>query len=568
MRALGHYNISLNSPVLMDNGRAIQMPLRHHKVLGLLIKAGGRTVTKEAFSEEVWRERFVADGSLSQVIFLLRKTLGTLPDGSSYIETVPKQGYRINPKALMKQERTSSITEGEVQYQVLVDSIEDYAIYMLDCGGRIRSWNLGAERNKGYTADEVIGKHYSIFFVPEDIEGRVPEKQLKAAVQTGRSVGEGWRLRKSGERFWATSVLTAMRDPERKLIGFAKVVRDISARKRQEDHTLRMEATARRDRDRLSAAAESSMDAFWICEAVRDESGEIEDFIFTYLNSNVEKMVSIPRAVLLNGKMCKLLPVNRTSGLLEAYKRVVETGEPYAAEFKVDAEHVLSNWIRVQAVRLDDGVAITAADITERKLAEERILHLAQHDPLTGLSNRSLLDDRISQSIERVKRFGGKVGVCMIDLDDFKPINDTYGHHIGDQVLIRTAQRIQAAVRRTDSVIRVGGDEFVVVLPDNESQGAISKVSAKIVAAICEPMIIDGQSLRLGCSLGMAICPDDGAEVQGLLSFADKEMYKMKTSGKHKHVEDADFSQAGVSNLLFAIVFGLCYVASTLVERM
>jgi PAS domain-containing protein len=120
---------------------------------------------------------------------------------------------------------------------------------------------------------------------------------------------------------------------------------------------LCMEALLRRERDRLSAAAESSMDAFYICEAVRTPEGEMEDFIFTYLNTNVEKMVSIPRDVLLRGKMCELLPINRTLGLSEEYKRVVLTGKPYVAEFPIQAENVTSEWIRAQAVRLEDGVA-------------------------------------------------------------------------------------------------------------------------------------------------------------------------------------------------------------------
>ncbi|RXH58234.1 diguanylate cyclase domain-containing protein [Granulicella sibirica] len=527
------------------------MPTEQFRALELIVRAAGEAVSKEQFRVKVWQDRFVDGENLAEVISQLRRALGRQSNDREYIETVPRKGYRLDPQVSHSEVNStqnafvsSSHAKGmdEEHYRILVDSIEDYAIYMLDCGGRVCSWNLGAERNKGYTADEVIGQHYSMFFVADDIENRLPEKQLKAASQGGHHVGEGWRLRKNGERFWATFVVTAMRDSKRKLIGFAKVVRDISARKRQEEEVLQMEALVRRDRDRVTAAMESSIDAFYICEAVRAESGEIEDFIFTYLNSSLEKMVAITRDVLLNGKLCELLPIVRTTGLFDAYKRVVETGEPFVAEVPIHAESVLSEWIRVQAVRLEDGVAITASDVTERKLNEERLLHLAQHDPLTGLSNRTLLNDRISQAIERVKRFGGKISVCMIDLDSFKPVNDEHGHQVGDQVLMQTAQRLLSAVRATDSVIRVGGDEFVVVLPDNEAQSGIRQVSKKILAAISKPMVIEGQTFRVKCSLGIAIYPDDATEVQGLLSFADQAMYKMKTASKDLRPKQAQSS--------------------------
>jgi PAS domain S-box-containing protein len=380
--AIGKYLLHPTPLHLTEGRRTVSLTARQLDVLAILVKANGEIVPKEVFRKTIWHGSFVDPGNLTQTIFLIRKAMGKLPDGGEFIETVPKQGYCIAARALappaslagaVKASSAEIFESGssprDEHFRLLVESIEDYAIYMLDCAGRVMTWNPGIENNNRYTADEVLGQHYSMFFVPEDIKAHVPDRELARAMKHGRISGEGWRIRKNGERFWVSFVMSAMRSPTGKLLGFAKVVRDLTEHKRQQDALLRMEALLRRERDRLSAAAESSMDAFFICEAVRTPEGEIEDFIFTYLNTNVEKMVSIPRDVLLRGKMCELLPINRTLGLFEEYKRVVLTGKPYVAEFPVQAENVKSEWIRVQAVRLEDGLAITASDITERRKA-------------------------------------------------------------------------------------------------------------------------------------------------------------------------------------------------------
>jgi PAS domain S-box-containing protein len=381
-KAIGKYVLHPAPLRLTEGRRTVSLTPRELDVLAMLLEANGEIVSKVVFMETIWHGSFVDPGNLTQTIYLIRKAMGKLPGGGEFIETVPKQGYRIAAIALAA---ASSLTgpinaspaeifekgssPSEEHFRLLVESVEDYAIYMLDCAGRIMTWNPGIENNYGYTAGEILGHHYSVFFASEDIKAHVPDRELAKALKHGRNGGEGWRIRKNGERFWVSFVFSAMRGPTGKLLGFATVVRDLTERKKQEDAMLRMEALLRRERDRLSAAAESSMDAFFICEAVRTPEGEIEDFIFTYLNTNVEKMVSIPREVLLRGKMCELLPINRTLGLFEEYKRVVLTGKPYVAEFPVRAENVTSEWVRVQAVRLEDGVAITASDITDRRKA-------------------------------------------------------------------------------------------------------------------------------------------------------------------------------------------------------
>ena len=380
MRKFGRFTLHEDPHELRDGRRLVNLPAKQLEVLALLVKAQGEVVERERFLDEIWQGSFVEESNLTQTVFLLRRTLGRLPSGSSLIETVPRIGYRLASEALREDviapERPRAHRAGfpeQDQLRLLVQSFEDYAIYMLDPAGLVTTWNPGAQKSKGYSSEEIIGQHFSVFFVPEDIEARVPDRELAVAASKGHSAGEGWRIRQNGDRFWASYSITAVRNTAGQLIGFGKVVRDLSERKRQEDALLRLEVLLRRERDRLRAAAESSFDAIFVCDAIRDEHGEIRDFVFTYLNKNVEKMIDIPREVLLSGTMCQLLPVNVTQGYFEEYKRVVETGVAYIADVQLDEEAILSKWLRIQAVKLDNGLVITASDITALKHAEARL---------------------------------------------------------------------------------------------------------------------------------------------------------------------------------------------------
>jgi diguanylate cyclase (GGDEF)-like protein/PAS domain S-box-containing protein len=423
----------------------------------------------------------------------------------------------------------------EDQFQQLIESIEIDGIYMLDCAGHVLTWNRGAEINKGYTREETIGKHFKLFFVPEDVQNGVPERVLSEAARTGRCAGEGWRLRKNGERFWASYVLTAMRDPDGRLLGFSKVIRDLTERKRHEDSMQALQEALQEERDRMHAAAECSLDALFICDALRDAEGNIEDFFFTYLNSNVEKLVFMPRDAIIGGRMRKLLPRLCQQGLFEKCRQVVLLGKPMIEELLVDDGDVRSAWFRLQAVKLRDGVAVTASDITERKCSEERVAHLAQHDALTGLPNRNLLEDRANQSIALAKRDGHKVGFILIDLDDFKRINDSLGHATGDRVLCTVARRLNSAMRGADTILRYGGDEFVAIVTGIRAIRELVNVIDKILEAIRPPMLDGNHKIQLTCSIGIAIYPDSAHTWEELLRRADVAMYGSKNSGKNQY---------------------------------
>jgi diguanylate cyclase (GGDEF)-like protein len=169
----------------------------------------------------------------------------------------------------------------------------------------------------------------------------------------------------------------------------------------------------------------------------------------------------------------------------------------------------------------------------ERKLAEDRIQFMASHDALTGLPNRTLLGDRLSQAVLRARRDDRWVTVLFIDLDNFKLVNDSLGHNAGDELLKRIAGRMVGCVRATDTVVRLGGDEFVVVLADQpKSAEAISGVVKKIQSAIAEAVCLEGHDLRATSSIGIANYPDDGVDANALMANADAAMYRAKEVGR------------------------------------
>ena len=169
----------------------------------------------------------------------------------------------------------------------------------------------------------------------------------------------------------------------------------------------------------------------------------------------------------------------------------------------------------------------------ERKLAEDRIHFMANHDVLTGLPNRALLNDRLSQAILHAQRYGRWVTVLFVDLDNFKFVNDSLGHNAGDELLKTIAKRMVDCIRATDTVVRLGGDEFVVVLSDQpKTADSISETVQKIQSTIAEPVCLDGHDLRVTSSLGVATYPDDGADADALLANADAAMYRAKDLGR------------------------------------
>ncbi|WP_412852203.1 EAL domain-containing protein [Ectothiorhodospira shaposhnikovii] len=173
-------------------------------------------------------------------------------------------------------------------------------------------------------------------------------------------------------------------------------------------------------------------------------------------------------------------------------------------------------------------------DITEQRRAEEAIWRQANYDSLTGLPNRLLFQDRLRQGIARVRRHGHFLALLFLDLDKFKEVNDRFGHDVGDALLVEVAQRLSRSMRKSDTLARLSGDEFTVIVEDLAGDAGADDLAGKILTAMEQPFVVEGHTLSLSTSIGIALCPTDGIEIRDLLRAADQAMYAAKQEGGHR----------------------------------
>jgi len=287
------------------------------------------------------------------------------------------------------------------------------------------------------------------------------------------------------------------------------------------------------DHARFFAAAECTLDDFYIFDGIADDSGAIVDFTFSYINPQAERRLGVPRESLYGKILTEVRPFMIQSGLIHKYREVVRTGIPYTCEVFIDDDMIKATWLNVQVVRLGKGIAITSRDVTEHRRRSDHVNYLAHHDHLTGLANRRLFHERLSQVILSGQNHGHKVAVFLADIDYFKQINDSLGHADGDILLATVAQRLESSVRVSDTVARLGGDEFAIVIPDFRTLQDVEVCAKHLMRSASQPIEISGREISLTLSVGIAIFPENGRTTEELLRNADTAMYRVKDSGRN-----------------------------------
>jgi diguanylate cyclase (GGDEF)-like protein/PAS domain S-box-containing protein len=290
----------------------------------------------------------------------------------------------------------------------------------------------------------------------------------------------------------------------------------------------------RRAQETYAAASEASLDAFFVLRGVLDDDGRVIDFLVEDTNSRAEQVTGIAKHDMRGRLMGDLMPFYRVNGMFEELERVVLNGDVIETEWQAATWPATGRWLQRQIVPVEGGAVATVRDITERKEAEERIRHLAHHDELTGLPNRSLIRDRLDQAVLNAQRNGKHLALAFVDLDGFKLVNDGLGHNAGDELLKVVGRRMGDCLRRNDTLGRLGGDEFVILLTDISGDAlAITPVLEKIRQAVTEPVLIGDQAVQVSCSMGVVMYPRDGDDPKTLMMNADAAMYRAKDLGSN-----------------------------------
>ncbi|WP_426193711.1 bifunctional diguanylate cyclase/phosphodiesterase [Massilia sp. DWR3-1-1] len=283
------------------------------------------------------------------------------------------------------------------------------------------------------------------------------------------------------------------------------------------------------------AASESNQDAFFVLHSVVDEGGAIVDFRISAANRQAETLTGLSREDLQRKTVGNWMPEAYVNGTFERLVHATSMGGVHETEVENTTTQLKGAWLHRQLVGVEGGVVAIIRDVSERRMAEAKILHMARHDALTGMPNRTLLHSRLVQAISHAQRRHGAVVVAFVDLDNFKMVNDGLGHKGGDELLAQIAGRMRQCLRRQDTLGRFGGDEFVLILPVyRQRQDDCVALLERINEVVRQPLRIDDHALQVSCSIGVALYPRDGDNADSLLVHADVAMYSAKAAGKNQ----------------------------------
>lgn len=283
-------------------------------------------------------------------------------------------------------------------------------------------------------------------------------------------------------------------------------------------------------------ATDAANEGFYMLRPVFSDDDLLLDFYIEDCNDRAALLLGSTRSHLTGRLASQAMQHKLLEDLIEVCRRALQSGM-YEDEFRVPSQGGLdAKWVYRRAVHSGAGIALTLRDISELKAHEQTLADLANKDALTMLPNRRWLSGFLPEAVQRAQHNGSRLAMFFIDLDNFKLVNDTLGHQAGDELLTQAANRICHAVRASDRVVRLGGDEFTVVLEHIGSNRDIARVADSIIQILSEPFTLTaGAGNRVSASIGISVYPNDGQDADTLLKHADVAMYAAKAEGKSRH---------------------------------
>ncbi|GAC1669790.1 MAG: hypothetical protein NVS9B2_15030 [Steroidobacteraceae bacterium] len=420
------------------------------------------------------------------------------------------------------------------------------AVITTDPADRITFMNAAAEQITRLKAGDTVGQRLAdVFAIVDTSTGGTVHDAIIASKETGdrrRVLQHAIVLGGADTPILIEYCVSAMRDPQGRFFGAATVFRDIMRRRASElaleasEETLLANAAALfEEKERAHVTLNSIGDAVISTDfrgritfmnviaekmtgwSLTEAAGRPLDEIFFLVDSTTREHLKSPAM--------QAIIENHPVSLQTARVLIRKDGVELAIEDTASPIHDHSGGVV--------GAVMVAHDVTVAREQADRFERLALYDNLTGLPNRSLLGDRLDQAVERAHRTGSVVALLFVDLDRFKPVNDSKGHAVGDRLLKLVANRLLTCVRSSDTVSRYGGDEFIIMLPDIVHTEDAAKCAQKVLAALNAPFEIDGEALQIGASIGIASCPRDAANAVTLIKYADAAMYRVKSTGRN-----------------------------------
>ncbi|MED4054536.1 sensor domain-containing diguanylate cyclase [Niallia taxi] len=401
----------------------------------------------------------------------------------------------------------------EERFRLLVEHVSDW-IWEVDENGIYTYASPQIKDILGYSPEEVIGK--TPFHLMEPLEGKriAPIFEYHVANKLPIKSLENINLHRDGFEVILETSGSPIINADGKCIGYRGIDRDITLRKQQE-----------RRQQQLLDIIEASPDFI----ATLDTAGNS-----LYYNPAARKMLGVNQQESTGDQVTQrwITDKIKTVGISTAIEKGHWKGE--TTILKEDGAKIPVSQMIV-AHKSENGdvefLSTIAHDITERKELEKVVYYQAHYDPLTNLPNRRFLINKLSKLIENQTKH--KVAVLFMDLDNFKEINDNLGHEIGDKLLKMTADRLKSGVNEADFVCRYGGDEFILMLENIQSNVEVEERAERIIETFQEPFQFDGISWKISGSIGISIFPDDGADLAALIQKADNAMYQIKRTGKN-----------------------------------
>ncbi|MFA7270762.1 MAG: PAS domain S-box protein [Sterolibacterium sp.] len=452
---------------------------------------------------------------------LNRKKNGELIWENTWISPLTGEDGKISHFITVKEDITQrKAAEAQMRKLSLAVEHSPSSVVITDRNGTIEYVNPKFTEASGYSASDAIGNTPGILS-----SGLTPAEtyhSLWARISSGQEwSGELLNRNKKGELFWESERIAPITNEQGEITHFVALKSDITERKQAEAalHLSNSAIEASSNGILVIAARGAARPVLYANPAFEQMTGydaadTLGKDIFELLGTQEEPVLSeyLSSALRQGEKRCSVVPSRHRDGS--------RFWNEFAITVVRNAEGVITNYVGV------------LSDVTSRIEYEDQLSHQANHDDLTGLANRSLLMDRIRQAIANAHRYGHSAAVLLVDLDHFKYINDSMGHAAGDQVVRQVAQRLSGCAREGDTVARMGGDEFVLVLNRVEDEQDVARVLERIVDSISKPMRVEGRELHITSSLGASLFPKDGDNPENLLRYADTAMYRAKEQGR------------------------------------